>query len=245
MPTSFKSHNYLYFQILMNESKSIKNWREDDRPREKMQQKGAAALTDAELLAILISSGTREKTALDLAKEVLELAHNNLREAGRLNLQELQKIKGIGEARAITICAAMELGRRRQMSEGPDRAAIKTSKDAAAFFMPLLQDLNHEMFCVLYLNQAQKLIKYEFLSSGGMTATVVDIRMILKNCLLYNATHIIVGHNHPSGSKKPSDADKSMTLKLREAAAFMDIQLKDHIIIAGNDFLSMSDEGLV
>ena len=229
----------------MNESKSIKNWTEDDRPREKMQQKGSAALTDAELLAILISSGTREKSALDLAREVLALAHNNLREAGRLNLSELQKIKGIGEARAITICAAMELGRRRQMSDAPDRAAINTSKDAVRFLMPLLQDLNHEMFCVLYLNQACRLIKHEFLSSGGMTATVVDIRMILKNCLLNNATHIIVGHNHPSGSKKPSDADKSMTLKLREAAELMDIKLRDHIIIAGNEYLSMSDEGLV
>ncbi len=229
----------------MQESKSIKNWVEDDRPREKMLQKGAAALTDAELLAILISSGTREKSALDLAREVLALAHNNLREAGRLNVSELQKIKGIGEARAITICAAMELGRRRQLSEGPDRAAINNSKDAARFFMPLLQDLNHEMFCVMYLNQASRLIKHEFLSSGGMTATVVDIRMILKNCLLYNANQIIIAHNHPSGSKKPSDADKSMTLKLREAAELMDIKLRDHIIIAGNDYLSMSDEGLV
>ncbi len=229
----------------MQESKSIKNWTEDERPREKMLQKGAAALTDAELLAILISSGTRERSALDLARDVLSLAHNNLREAGRLSVAELQKIKGIGEARAITICAAMELGRRRQMIDGPDRTAINTSKDAARYFMPLMQDLNHEVFCVLYMNQAGRLIKHEFLSSGGMTATVVDIRMILKSCLLNNATHIIIGHNHPSGSKRPSDADKSMTLKLRDAAELMDIKLKDHIIIAGNDFLSMSDEGLV
>ncbi len=233
------------FSILMQDSKSIKNWTEDERPREKMLQKGAAALTDAELLAILISSGTRERSALDLARDVLSLAHNNLREAGRLNVAELLKIKGIGEARAITICAAMELGRRRQMSEGPDRTAINNSKDAARFFMPLLQDLNHEVFCVMYLNQACKLIKHEFISSGGMTATIVDIRMILKNCLLNNSNQIIIAHNHPSGSKKPSDADRSMTLKIREAAELMDIKLKDHIIIAGNDYLSMSDEGLV
>ena len=162
----------------MQESKSIKNWNEDERPREKMLQKGAIALTDAELLAILISSGTREKSALDLAREILELAQNNLREIGRLNIQELQKVKGIGEARAITISAAMELGRRRQMSEGLDRVAIKKSKDAALFIMPLLQDLNHEVFCVMYLNQASRLLRHEFISSGGMTATVVDIRMI-------------------------------------------------------------------
>ncbi len=229
----------------MQESKSIKNWSEDERPREKMQQKGAAALTDAELLAILISSGTRERSALDLARDILTLANNNLREIGRLNIQELKKIKGIGEARAITICAAMELGRRRQMSEGLERVAINKSSEAARIIMPLLQDLNHEMFCVLYLNQASKILKHEFISSGGLTATVVDIRIILKNCLLYNANQIIIAHNHPSGNKTPSEADKSLTLRLRQAAELMDIKLKDHIIIAGSEYLSMSDEGLM
>ncbi len=229
----------------MQESKSIKNWSEDERPREKMLQKGAAALTDAELLAILISSGTRERSALDLARDILGLAHNNLRELGRIGIPELQKIKGIGEARAITISAAMELGRRRQVSEGMDRVAVKTSKDAATILLPLLQDLNHEVFCVMYLNQAGRLIRHEFISSGGLTATVVDIRMILKNCLLYNANQLIIAHNHPSGSKKPSDADKKLTLQLREAAELMSITLRDHIIIAGNEYLSMSDEGLV
>ncbi len=229
----------------MNESKSIKNWAEDERPREKMLQKGPAALTDAELLAILISSGTKERSALDLARDMLELAGNNLREMGRLNVLELQKIKGIGEARAVTICAAMELGRRRQVSEGMERVAVNKSKEAAHILMPLLQDLNHEVCCVLYLNHACRLLRHELISSGGITSTIVDTRMILKNCLLYNASQIIIAHNHPSGSKKPSDADKQLTAKLLEAAALMDITLRDHLIIAGHEYVSMSDEGMM
>ena len=233
----------MYFSFSMNESKSIKNWSEDERPREKMLQKGAAALTDAELLAILISSGTREKSALDLAREVLALAQNNLRELGRLNVTELQKIKGIGEARGIAICAAMELGRRRQLSEGMERIAINKCAEAAQIIIPLLQDLNHEVFCVLYLNYARRLLKHELISSGGITSTVVDIRMILKNCLLYNANQIIIAHNHPSGSKKPSDSEKLLTIRLRDSAELMDIKLIDHLIIAGGEYLSMSNEG--
>ena len=229
----------------MSESKSIKNWSEDERPREKMLQKGASALTDAELLAILISSGTREKSAMDLARETLDLAHKNLRELGRLNVRELQKIKGIGQARAITICAAMELGRRRQVSEGPDRTSVNNSAMAAKIIMPHLQDLNHEVFYVLYLNHASRLVREETVSSGGLTATIADTRMILKNCLLYNASQIIVAHNHPSGSKKPSEADRLMTTRLKEAALLMDIKLIDHLIIAGSEYLSMADEGLV
>lgn len=229
----------------MNESKSIKNWTEDERPREKMLQKGAAALTDAELLAILISSGTREKSALDLARDILGMANNNLKELGRLNVLELQKVKGIGEARGITICAAMELGRRRQISEGLERITIQSSKEAASIVLPLLQDLNHEVFCVIYLNQARRVLKYELISSGGITSTVVDIRMILKNCLLYNANQMIIAHNHPSGSTKPSVADKELTNGLSEAAKLMDIKLLDHLIIAGGEYLSLSDEGFM
>ena len=229
----------------MNESKSIKNWTEDERPREKMLQKGAAALTDAELLAILISSGTREKSALDLARDILGMANNNLKELGRLNVLELQKVKGIGEARGITICAAMELGRRRQISEGLERITIQSSKEATSIVLPLLQDLNHEVFCVIYLNQARRVIKYELISSGGITSTVVDVRMILKNCLLYNANQMIIAHNHPSGSTKPSAADKDLTNRLSEAAKLMDIKLLDHLIIAGGEYLSLSVEGIM
>jgi DNA repair protein RadC len=227
----------------MQEAKSIKNWAEEERPREKMLHKGAAALTDAELLAILISSGTVSRSAVDLGKDILELAHHNLRELGRLNVKELQKIKGIGEARAITICAAMELGRRRQVGEGLERETIRGSAEAASILMPLLQDLNHEMFCVLYLNNSNKLIKHEFLSSGGQTGTVVDIRILLKNCLLNNANQLIIAHNHPSGNKRASETDKALTKRIKESAAIMDIKLVDHIIIAGNEYLSLADEG--
>jgi DNA repair protein RadC len=227
----------------MNDSKSIKNWSEDERPREKMLLKGAAALSDAELLAILIASGTVKRSALDLARDTLGLAGNNLRELGRLSIADLKKIKGIGQARAITICAALELGRRRQISEGLERVKINSSAKAAEIVMPLLQDLNHEVFCVVYLNQNSRFLKHEFLSSGGLTATVVDIRMILKNSLAYNASNIIIAHNHPSGSVKPSDADKQITAKLREAAALMDIKVMDHLIVGGGAYFSMADEG--
>ncbi len=236
---------FAVFSFLMPETKTIKNWTEEDRPREKMLQKGAAALTDGELLAILISSGTKNRSALDLARDILEMAHNNLREVGKLNIQELKKVKGIGQARAITICAALELGRRRQVGEGVDRAKINSSADAARIIMPMLQDLNHEVFCVLYLNHASKYIRHEIISSGGMSSTVVDVRMILKSCLLHNANRFIMAHNHPSGSKTPSEADKRLTAKIQESAALMDIRLSDHLIIAGNEYFSMADEGLV
>ncbi|PQJ10214.1 hypothetical protein CJD36_016110 [Flavipsychrobacter stenotrophus] len=229
----------------MNEFVSIKNWLEDDKPREKMMQRGSSALTDAELLTILISSGTKDRSALDLAKDILALAHNNLRELGRLSLKELQQIKGIGEARAITISAAMELGRRRQLAEGLERVTIRSSRDAVEIVMPQLQDLTHECFCAVYLNQAGKVIKSEMVSSGGLTATVADIRIILKNALLCNAAQLIMAHNHPSGNKNPSEADKVLTRKMKESATLMDIKLLDHIIIAGNDYLSMGDEGLI
>jgi len=229
----------------MNEYVSIKNWVEEDRPREKMLQKGAAALTDAELLAILIVTGTKKRSALELARDVLGLANNNLREMGRINVKELQKINGIGEAKAITICAAMELGRRRQLSDGPHRLTVNSSAHAARLIIPHLQDLTHEVFYVLYLNHASKLVKEEIISSGGLTATVADVRIILKHCLLYNASQILMAHNHPSGSKKPSESDIRLTHKIREAAAVMDIRLIDHLVIAGGEYLSMADEGLI
>lgn len=229
----------------MAETKTIKNWAEDERPREKMLQKGASALSDSELLAILIGSGIPKRSALDVAREILDMAGNNLKELGRISAMELQKINGIGEARAITICAALELGRRRQAYETPDRVAINSSKQAANLVLPHLQDLTTEAFYVLYLNQACRLIREEKISTGGLSATVVDIRIILKNCLLYNASHFIVAHNHPSGSKKPSEADRLLTNRLKESAALMDIKLIDHLIIAGSEYLSMADEGLI
>jgi DNA repair protein RadC len=229
----------------MGISNSIKTWSEDERPREKMLQKGAAALTDAELLAILISSGTREKSALDLARDILSLAQNNLQQLGKLTIPELQKTKGIGEARAITIAAAMELGRRRQVSEGLQRPTLTKAKDAAEIIIPLLQDLTYEAFCVLYLNQSNRLLRHEILSSGGLTTTVTDIRIILKNALLYNANKFIIAHNHPSGNRRPSNKDKELTNRLKEAATLMDMKLVDHIIISAEGFLSMADDGLM
>lgn len=224
---------------------SLKHRKEDEQPREKLMNKGASALSDAELLAILISSGTKERSAIDLARDILQQAHNNLHELGRLSLKELQRTKGIGEARAITIAAALELGRRRQVNEGLQRSSIHASNDAAQILIPHLRDLNHEVFCVLYLSQANKLLKQEIIGQGGITGTVADIRIILKNALLYNANQIVVAHNHPSGSLQPSEADKKLTRKLNESAMLMDITLLDHLIIANTQYFSFKDEGLL
>jgi len=229
----------------MGISNSIKNWTEEDRPREKMLIRGVASLSDAELLAILIASGTREFSALDLARQILALAQNNIVELGKLTIPELQKVKGIGEARAITISAALEIGRRRQTKENINRVSIVSSKDAAGILMPYLQDLSTESFYVLYLNHSQKYIKSEKVSDGGISATIADIRIILKKALLYNSNKIIIAHNHPSGSKKPSESDKILTNRIKDAAAIMDIQLVDHIIIVGNEYVSFADEGLI
>lgn len=229
----------------MTQPKGIKSWAEDERPREKMLQKGPAALSDAELLAILISSGTRERSALDLARDILALAGNNLHELGRLGVPELQKPKGIGEARAITIAAALEIGRRRQMGEALQRPTIGKSADVAEIVIPLLRDLNNEVFCVVYLNQANRVLRHELISSGGLTGTVADIRIILKNALLQNANKLVIAHNHPSGNLQPSNADKELTRKLKEAAEWMDIKLLDHLIVAGTNYLSMADDGII
>jgi DNA repair protein RadC len=225
--------------------KSIKNWAEDERPREKLLNKGSASLTDAELLAILISSGTKEKSALDLAREILAFAHNNLHELGRLSTMELRKIKGIGEARAITITAALEVGRRRQINEGLQRTIVGKSADIAEVAIPLLKDLSHEAFCVFFINQSNKVLRYELVSNGGLTGTVADIRLILKSAILYSANKLIIAHNHPSGNLQPSNADKELTHKLKEAAQMMDIKLLDHIIVAGTNYFSMADEGII
>ncbi len=245
IPLISRLRSFLYFHSTMDTGNSIKNWAEDDRPREKMLQKGAAALSDAELLGILIATGTRERSAIALARDVLALSGNNLHELGRLSVQQLQQVKGIGRAKAITISAALELGRRRQTGDTAPRLVIKTSRDAANIVIPLLRDLNHETLCVLYLNNSNKFTRHELVSTGGLSATVIDKRVILKNCLLHNAPKIILAHNHPSGAKDPSKADIDMTRDLKTAAALMDIQLLDHIIVAGTDFVSLADEGLM
>lgn len=237
--------NVLAIYRLMNETKSIKNWAEDERPREKMLQKGAASLSDAELLGILIATGTKERSAIALARDVLALAGNNLHHLGKLSAPELQKVKGIGKAKAIAICAALELGRRRQMADTAPRQSMNGSKDVVNIIIPLLRDLAQEAVCVLYLNNSNKLIKHELISNGGIVSSIVDNRVILKHCLLQNATKIILAHNHPSGNLTPSEADIKATLSLKNAAAMMDIELLDHIIVAGTNYVSLADQGLM
>lgn len=224
---------------------TIKEWSVDDRPREKLSSKGPVALTDAELLAILINSGTKKYTALDLAKKILEQASNNLHDLGRLTIQELKMHPGIGEARAITIAAALELGRRRQSSEILQKPKISSMVDASKIIIPMLADRDHEAFCVLYLNNGNFVIKHEIISVGGLTGTVVDTRMVLKNALLYGANKLIVAHNHPSGNPASSQADRDVTRKLARAAEMMDMQLIDHLIIVGGRYISLADEGVL
>ncbi|MBS1781812.1 MAG: DNA repair protein RadC [Bacteroidetes bacterium] len=224
---------------------SIKNWAEDERPREKLLQKGADSLSDSELLAILIASGTRERSAIELARDILSLAHNHIHELGRLSIIELKKVKGIGEARAVTIAAALELGKRRQINDALQRPMLKSSRDVAEVVIPMLRDLNHEAFCVIYVNNSNRLIRHEIISIGGITGTVVDVRIILKNALLQNANQFFVAHNHPSGNLTPSQADKQLTQRLKEAGQIMDVKLLDHLIVAGLNYFSFCDEGLL
>ena len=201
---------------------SIKQWAKDDRPREKLLMKGAETLSDSELLAILIVNGTRSKTAIDLAKEILILGKNNLPELGKLTVKELMKIKGIGEAKAITIVAALELGRRRQAMNYREKAVMTSSNDVANYLQSLLKDYRHEVFAVLFLNRANKINHFQIVSEGGITGTVADPRIILKKALEEDAVGIILCHNHPSGSLKPSSADLELTKKIKEAAKFIE-----------------------
>lgn len=224
---------------------SIKHWAKDDRPREKLLMKGPESLSDSELLAILIGNGTRSKSAIDLAKEVLNLGKNNLPELGKLTVKQLMKIKGIGEAKAITIVAALEIGRRRQALNFLDKEIIKSSTDVARYFQTLLSDHHHEVFAVLFLNRANKVNHFEIVSEGGITGTVADPRIILKKALEQNAVSLILCHNHPSGNLKPSKADEELTQKIKEAAKFFDIKILDHVIVSEAGYYSFADEGLL
>ncbi len=226
-------------------SLKITDWAVEDRPREKMIRKGISTLSDAELLAILISSGTKKKSAVDLGRELLGLAGNNLNSLGKLTVADLVKIRGIGPARAVTISAALELGRRRSLSAVPDACQIKCSKDVADIFQPLLSDLAHEEFWILFLNRSNRVIDRMKLSQGGISGTVTDVRIIMKKAIEFLASGIIVCHNHPSGNLNPSESDSRITQKIRESGSLMDIQLLDHLIISGNDFFSFADNGLL
>jgi DNA repair protein RadC len=224
---------------------SIKQWAKDDRPREKLLLNGAENLSNSELLAILIHNGSREKTAVDLAKEILKLGKDNLNELGKLSLKELMKIKGIGEAKAVTIAAALELGRRRHSADPLNKTIIKSSADIAHYLQTKLKDYRHEVFAVLFLNQSNKINHFEIVSEGGITGTVADPKVILRKALEHDATSIILCHNHPSGSLKPSRADTALTEKIRGAAALLDISVSDHLIVSENGYYSFADEGLI
>jgi DNA repair protein RadC len=226
-------------------STSIKNWAEDDRPREKLLTKGAAALSDSELLAILISNGHKEKSAVDLAKEVLQLSNNNLNELGKMMPADFEKIKGIGEAKSITIAAALELGRRRHAATALEKKVVRTSRDIAEYLRALIKDFSYEVFAVLFLNKSNKINHFEVLSKGGITGTVADPRIILKKALEVNSTSLVLCHNHPSGSLKPSRADEELTKKIREAASYLDIAILDHIIVSEEGYYSFADDGLI
>lgn len=234
---------------MMYKKLSIKEWAVEDRPREKMLAKGIRSLSEAELIAILIGSGSLEESAVELSKRVLASANNNLNELGKKTIDDYQKFKGIGPAKAITISAAMELGRRRKESQPLDKIKVVSSSDAAAIFKPLLSDLSHEEFWILLLNRNNVVIDKFMVSQGGLSGTVIDVRIILQKALkmgLENlACSIILCHNHPSGNLVPSEADKEITRKIKEAGKHMDISVLDHIIIGNESYFSFADEGLI
>jgi len=224
---------------------SIKEWAVEDRPREKMLTKGIRALSEAELIAILIGSGTPDESAVEVSRRILASVNNNLNELGKKNISELQKFKGIGPAKSITIAAAMEIGRRRKESDPDEKPKITSSTDAAIIFKPLLSDLPHEEFWVLFLNRNNLVIDKMMVSQGGLTGTVIDVRLILKTALEKLACSLILCHNHPSGNLNPSEADKEITKKIKEAGKHMDIPVLDHLIIANDAYFSFADEGLI
>lgn len=223
---------------------NILSWAEEDRPREKLLLKGKAALSDAELIAILIGSGTRELSAVDLSKLILQSVNNNLNELAKLSINDLMKFKGIGDAKAISIAAALELGRRRKESETLKKAKVGSSADAYEATRPYLMDLQHEQFWVLLLNRANEVIRPQQISIGGVSGTVADPKMIFKAAIEHLASAIILVHNHPSGNLTPSQADKDLTKKVKEAGRTLDIPVLDHLIFSDNGYFSFADEGI-
>jgi DNA repair protein RadC len=224
---------------------SIKEWAKDDRPREKLLSKGAESLSHSELLAILLHNGTREKTAVDLAKEILRLGKDNLNELGKLSVREFMKIKGVGAAKAITLAAALELGRRRQAATLLEKPAIGSSRDIAGYLQSKLKDYRREVFAIVFLNRANKINHFEIISEGGISGTIADPRIILKKALEEDAVNIILCHNHPSGSLIPSRADEMLTAKIKEAAHYFDISVIDHVIVSDQGYYSFADEGIL
>ena len=224
---------------------TIKRWAEEDRPREKLLLKGKASLSEAELIAILIGSGNTEQTAVELSQHILSQCENSLANLARLSVKDLQKFKGIGEAKAIAIVAALEVGRRRKESEPVKRIKITSSQDANEILRGDMMDLNHEEFWLLLLKRNNEVIKKEMLSRGGVSGTVVDAKIIFKRALEETASGLILAHNHPSGNLMPSQEDINLTKRLKEAGRSLDISVLDHLIITDHSFFSFADEGLL
>lgn len=224
---------------------TIKNWALNDRPREKLLQKGKLALSDAELIAILIGSGNTDESAVELSKKILSKTNNNLNQLGKLSAKQLMVHKGIGEAKAISIIAAMELGRRRRTEDALELVKIASSSTVFELLQPIIGELPHEEFWILYLNNANKIIEKVQISKGGITGTLVDVRITLKKALELGATSLILAHNHPSGNLNPSEADKQLTNKLKIAGESLDIKVLDHLIVTEKSYFSFADEGLM
>ncbi|KAA1245696.1 DNA repair protein RadC [Aquimarina sp. RZ0] len=228
-----------------NSSFSIKEWSENDRPREKLLVKGKNSLTDAELVAILIGSGNRDESAVDLSKRILASVGHQINSLGKLSVKQLMDFKGIGEAKAISIVAGLELGRRRIDEDVPQIQKITSSKDVFMVLNPLIGDLEHEEFWVLYLNNSNKILQKKQISIGGKTGTLVDPRIVYRAALDFGATSIILAHNHPSGSLIPSQSDKNLTQKLKQAGICLEIKLLDHLIITEKKYVSFADEKIL
>lgn len=224
---------------------TIKSWALDDRPREKLLAKGKSVLSDAELIAILIGSGNREESAVALSKRILQSVNNNLNKLAKLSVEELMQFKGIGEAKAISIITALEFGKRRQFEEVVVHPKITSSKDVARLIQPIIGDLQHEEFWVLYLNNSNKVVAKQQISKGGLTATLVDVRLLYKRALELFAVGLVVCHNHPSGKLTPSSADIRLTQKIKEAGITLDIKLLDHLILTEKAYFSFADEDIL
>ncbi|MBK7311434.1 MAG: DNA repair protein RadC [Sphingobacteriaceae bacterium] len=222
---------------------NLKSLSEDDRPREKLMQMGRQHLSDAELLAIILGSGNTDETAIQLAQRILHESKNDINTLAKLSLNELQKFKGVGPAKAINIAAAFELGRRRKDTDVVEQPKITSSRDVFNLLNPKLADLPHEEFWMVLMNRANKVIKIESISKGGISGTVVDVRLVSKSAIENNTSSVILAHNHPSGNLKPSQEDISITKKIKEALKFFDITLFDHLIIGDQNYYSFTDEG--
>jgi DNA repair protein RadC len=229
----------------MNSYLRIKDWALEDRPREKLLNKGIQSLSDAELIAILIGSGSRNETAVELSKRMLVSVSNNLNELGKLSIKDLMKFKGIGEVKAISVLATLELGKRRKISEIIEKKQITSSNDAYELFVSTLGDLPHEEFWILYLNRSNRILHQMKLSQGGVSGTVIDIRIVLKHAIEKLASGIILCHNHPSGNIKPSQNDIEITKKLRDASKIIEISVLDHLIVCDGKYFSFADEGML